>query len=174
MLKSGLSLTAALLSTLIAGACTPADGRKPGTAPHEAAAPAAAAPATVMPTTASTAAPSTPAEAAASVARMGPVPGTYTETDQPINAPSWSSCIVVMNVLADAIDKGRTTGDRAALNALNTEFHAKMKAAMPNDDESGQLIGSSTAFFDDLTPDQLKASVALCRASKDTIAADNV
>jgi hypothetical protein len=111
-----------------------------------------------------------PAEAA-----QGPVPGTYTQTDQPITAPTLSSCIVVLDLLEAAVKEGRAQGDATALEAAGVEFRAKMKAVMRNDDESNQMIGSSVAFFDELTAEQLKVSVDRCLAVKDRVfTADDV
>jgi hypothetical protein len=103
------------------------------------------------------------------------VPGTYTDTDQPVTRATLSSCIVVLGLLEQAVKHGRTTADLAVLEAAGRDYRTKMKAVMPDDDESGQMIGSSVAFFDELTPAQLKASVDVCLAAKDqTFTADDV
>ena len=151
---------------LALAACTPSDADK---SPQ----PQAEAPGSAVPvSTAAMLAPSTPEEAAASEARVGPIPGTYTETDQPINHPSWSSCLAVSEHLDAAIAQGRAQGDRAALAAAQNTFQAGLKRALPDEGASEQMMASTLPFFDELTPDQLKASVALCNASRATIAAD--
>lgn len=164
-MKSKLFVICAVASLGVA-ACTPSDAEKSPEPPAEA--PGTSAPGS----TAAMPAPSTPEEAAASEARVGPIPGTYTETDQPINHPSWSSCLAVNEHLDAAIEQGRAQGDRAALAAAKAAFQAGLKRALPDEGAAEQMMASTLPFFDELTPDQLKASVALCNASRATIAAD--
>lgn len=155
-----------VILTACLAACTPSDAKRPETKTEATAQAPAQAPVQA----------SAPATSASDQA---PVPGTFTETDQPITAPTWSSCIVVIDLFQQAIKDGKAqgvagAGDLASLAAADTEFRARLKAAMPVESEQQQLIGSSVAFFDELTPAQLKASVDLCLVQKATIAADNV
>lgn len=108
-----------------------------------------------------------PTVSAMMAAGQAPVPGTYTETDQPITAPTLSSCVVVLGLLKIAIEEGRAQGDAAALEAAGVDYRARLKALMGNDDEANQLIGSSVAFFDELTVAQLRSSADLCLAARD-------
>ncbi|CAN5329541.1 hypothetical protein BH10PSE1_BH10PSE1_01860 [soil metagenome] len=145
MLKSKLFTSGLMAAGLALAACTPSDAAK------------------------------SPQPGPAVEVAQAPVPGTYTETDQPITEPTLSSCIVVLGLLEVAIKEGRAPGDAAALEAAGVEYRAKLKAVMPNDDEANQMVGSSVAFFDELTVEQLKASVDLCLAAKDrTFTAEQV
>jgi hypothetical protein len=107
-------------------------------------------------------APPAPVQAAAGPPAEADIPNY----DQPLTTASMAGCIVVLQLADRAIGAGTLQADRPAIVAAKAKYQAKLEAAF-NEDERAQLVGSTVAFYDQLTPAQLKSSVDVCLAAQD-------
>lgn len=87
--------------------------------------------------------------------------------DQALTEPSLAGCEVVLGQAEQAIDTGTATLDKAAVQAARAKYQAQLEAGYPNAEERAQLVGSTAAFHDQLTPEALKASAEVCLAAQD-------
>lgn len=85
--------------------------------------------------------------------------------DAPPDHASPSVCAVILGRQYDAVSDGKASGDKAALAAGFDAFRAE--SIRLNDGQVGadQMIGSSIAFYDELTPEQLSAATQMCLAA---------
>jgi hypothetical protein len=131
------ALTCAALSALALAACQPAANAKK---------------------------PGPAAPAAAAV--QAPAEAEIPNYDEPLTTASMAGCEVVMQLADQAIGAGTLQADRPAIVAAKAKYQAQLEAAF-EENERAQLVGSTVAFYDQLTPAQLKSSVDVCLAAQD-------
>jgi hypothetical protein len=107
-----------------------------------------------------------PAACAAQQPPPVPPPAAAPDGDTPPDHPTLVVCTTILGTLSNAILEGRATGDRAAVLAGYAAYGRKAADAM-GDVESRQAIGSSYAFYDSLTPNQLTAAAEMCLKAVD-------
>jgi hypothetical protein len=107
-----------------------------------------------------------PAACAAQQPPAAPPPTAAPDGDTPPDHPTLVVCTTILGTMSNAILEGRATGDRAAVLAGYAAYGRKAADAM-GDVESRQAIGSSYAFYDSLTPNQLTAAADMCLKAVD-------
>ena len=107
-----------------------------------------------------------PAACAAQEPPVAPPPAAAPDGDTPPDHPTLVVCTTILGTLSNAILEGRATGDRAAVLAGYAAYGRKAAEAM-GDVESRQAIGSSYAFYDSLTAEQLSAAAEMCLEAVD-------
>lgn len=107
-----------------------------------------------------------PAPAPAQAAAAPPVDTDIPNYDEPLTTASMAGCVVVLQLADRAIGGGTLQVDRPAIVAAKAKYQTQLEAAY-DDDERAQLVGSTVAFYDQLTPAQLKSSADVCLAAQD-------
>jgi hypothetical protein len=107
-----------------------------------------------------------PAACAAQEPPAAPPRVTAPDGDTPPDHPTLVVCATILGTMSNAILEGRATGDRTAIRAAYEAYGRKAAEAM-GEVESRQAIGSSYAFYDSLTPDQLAAAAEMCLKAVD-------
>jgi len=106
------------------------------------------------------------APAPAQAAALPPVDADVPNYDEPLTTASMAGCVVVLQLANRAIGAGTLQADRLAIVAAKAKYQTQLEAAF-DDDERAQLVGSTVAFYDQLTPAQLKSSADVCLAAQD-------
>lgn len=92
--------------------------------------------------------------------------GEAAETaDTPPDHASPSVCVVILGLMRQAVLDGSATGDEGLLRYGSEAF--REKADELNDGDAQQMIGSTVAFYDMLTPKQLSRTADLCLSAVD-------
>lgn len=86
--------------------------------------------------------------------------------DEPLTTASMAGCVVVLQLADRAIGAGTLQADSSAVRAAKARYQTQLEAAF-DDTERAQLVGSTVAFYDQLTPAQLKSSAEVCLAAQD-------
>lgn len=107
-----------------------------------------------------------PAACAAQQPPAAPPPTAAPDGDTPPDHPTLVVCTTILGTTSNAMLEGRATGDRAAVLAGYAAYGRKAADAL-GEVESRQAIGSSYAFYDSLTPDQLTAAADMCLKAVD-------
>lgn len=90
----------------------------------------------------------------------------YPNYDEPLTTVSLAGCEVILNLSEQAIDAGKLTLDRAVVHSAWTKYQTQFEANY-SADERAQLVASTMAFHDQLTPDQLRSSAEVCLGAQD-------
>jgi uncharacterized protein len=85
--------------------------------------------------------------------------------DTPPGHASPSVCVVILGLMREAVLEGRASGDEGVLRSGSKTFRRKADAL--NEGNAQQMIGSTVAFYDGLTPKQLSRATDLCLSAVD-------